>query len=245
MRVFAASLVVGLMFALGSSLHASAAPDGILVITPSTGTITTPVTLSTAGVCEQGVGFVVAVQGKGISDEAGNLVGMTMLDSLPRDPRGVHTVAPTASLGEYFLGAAGTLPTGKYDIVFACRNKLDLEWLQTFTATIKVAKDGTYTALADAAGPLDELLADMDFTPPPIAPGDDAMIMPPTEADSQSSETQVVTVAAQQPNDDSLRIVLIGAGAVLLGGAAMAWFIMRRRESDSKDDTDSSVVSAR
>lgn len=228
-----ASLAASALVVAAMAAPAHAMPDGVLVVDPPSGTLTSPITLSTAGVCERGVGFVVTVEGEGVSEDAGNLVGMTMLDALSIDPRGVHTVAVTTTLGEYFLGASGGLPTGKYDLVFVCRNKLDLDPLQTFTATLKVGKDGTYTALGDSQRPLEEILEEIDFTPPPPRPGDDALIAPPTQQQTESPE--VVETAAEEGDPGSLRNTLLVVGALLLAGAISAWFIVSRKERHSND----------
>lgn len=157
-RIAAAAAVA--VLALLPAGSAWAGDGGTLIVVPDKGTIDSPIDVVTEGVCEQGVTFVVAVRGNGIDPvTSGNAVGSTELRILDPAPYpGHHAVPLSRTLREYFTTNGVGAPVGDYDLVFACRNRLDMKDLQTFTAGIEIAKSGAYRAVGPAATPLDEFL---------------------------------------------------------------------------------------
>ena len=158
-RLLAVSALV--VVALSQGALASAEESGNMIVMPAQGTIDTPVDVVTSGVCSRGVTFVVAVRGEGIDPAtAGNAVGNTDLKILePALYPGHHAVPLARTLREFFVSNGVSTPVGSYDLIFACRNRLDMANLQTFTATVRIDKSGAYRALGAAATPLDEFLS--------------------------------------------------------------------------------------
>lgn len=140
---------------------AAAEPSGTLLVVPAQGTVDTPVDVVTSGLCSRGVTFVVAVRGDGIDPvTSGNAVGNTELRVLEPSPYpGHHAVPLSRTLREFFTANGIGAPQGNYDLVFACRNRLDATDLQTFAATIRIDKSGAYRALGPAALTLKEFLS--------------------------------------------------------------------------------------
>jgi len=139
---------------------AVAGEEGTLVVLPASGTLDTPLDVVTSGICTRGVTFVVAVRGEGIDPvTSGNAVGNTELAVLePSIYPGRYSVPLSRSLREFFVGNGIGTPKGEYDLVFACRNRLDMQDLQTFTGTVRIKGD-TFTALDTAGMALEDLLA--------------------------------------------------------------------------------------
>ncbi|MGI9196707.1 MAG: hypothetical protein ACR2KE_04520 [Candidatus Nanopelagicales bacterium] len=159
MRKAIAICAAGLALAL-PALPAVADEGGSLAIIPASGTLDTPMDVVTSGLCQRGVTFVVAVRGTGIDPVlSGNAVGNTDLAILePAAYPGHHSVPLSRTLREYFVSNGVVDPRGDYDLVFACRNRLDMADLQTFAGTIRIGKAG-YQALGVAATPLEKFLA--------------------------------------------------------------------------------------
>ena len=160
MRKFAGALTLGLVLS-APVLPAMANDTGVLIVMPATGTLDTPIDVVTSAVCTRGVTFVVAVRGKGIDPvTSGNAVGNTELRVLePAQYPDHHAVPLARTLREYFVANGVSTPTGNYDLIFACRNRLDITDLQTFTATIVINKAGAYRAIGAAATPLEEFIS--------------------------------------------------------------------------------------
>lgn len=158
-RAFAAGAVA--VVALLSAGPVLADQTGAMIVLPAEGTIDSAMDVVTSGTCTSGVTFVVAVRGEGIDPViSGNAVGNTELRVLePALYPGHHAVPLSRTLREYFTSNGVGAPSGTYDLVFACRNRLDMADLQTFTATIRIDKSGAYRALGEAAIPLEEFLA--------------------------------------------------------------------------------------
>ena len=197
MRVLAACAAGIAMALLVTPAHA--ADSGTLLITPAQGTLDTPIDVVTSGVCTRGVTFVVAVRGEGLDPAtAGNAVGNTELRILEPAPYpGHHAVPLSRSLREFFTTNGVSAPAGAYDLVFACRNRLDMADLQTFTGTIRVDRSGSYRALEAAAVPLQDFLARPATTQPTAtsAAGGDETPTPPSEP----SETAAVSNETEEP----------------------------------------------
>lgn len=180
-RLLAVSALV--VVALFHGAPASAEESGSMIVLPAQGTIDAPVDLITSGVCARGVTFVVAVRGEGIDPAtAGNAVGNTDLKILePAVYPGHHAVPLARTLREFFVTNGVSAPVGPYELVFACRNRLDMADLQTFTATVRIDKSGAYRAVGVSATPLDEFLS-----PTPASPSSD----PAEQGDAADSSSQ-------------------------------------------------------
>lgn len=194
MRPGLATAAAVVLVVLSAVPAAAAETPGTLLVIPARGTIDSPVDVVTSGLCTRGVTFVVAVRGEGIDPvTSGNAVGNTELRVLEPAPYpGHHAVPLSRTLREYFtingIGAA----RGNYDLVFACRDRLDSADLQTFAATIRIDKSGAYQALGPAASPLEDFLA----TAESAAPGDEpADAGEPTSAQPDSSPTTAESAA--------------------------------------------------
>jgi len=238
LTAFVSAVTLSVLTGVPAALAAD--KPGILVVDPPIGQLTTQLSLMTAGYCERGVGFVVAVQGDGIDPEqAGNLVGMTDLDTLIPNDLGVHAVA-ARSIGDYFVASAGTLPqAGEYTLIFACRNRLDTEWLQTFEATALIAADGSYEIQGDSAKSLGSVLDELGYVPPETATQVEVSGSTPEAGSSPTPanpapETSAVAGAEgseQPPATQDVRWLLIAGGALLILGAGWYWLRQGRSES--------------
>jgi hypothetical protein len=188
MRMLAVALIAaGAMFSAVPT--ASAAETGVLAVVPAQGTLDTPIDVVTSGVCTRGVTFVVAVRGPGLDAQtSGNAVGNTGLEVLepPLYP-GRYAVPLARSLREFFVANGVGAPKGEYDLIFACRNRLDFEDLQTFSGTIRIKGDN-YTAVAEAATPLEEFVE----TPVTEAPASQAQD-PEAEVETSGSQEGAVS----------------------------------------------------
>jgi hypothetical protein len=176
MRKAIAAAIAGFALLTWAS-PAQAADAGTLAIVPAQGTLDTPMDVVTSGVCSRGVTFVVAVRGAGIDPvTSGNAVGNTELAVLePAIYPGHHAVPLSRNLREFFVSNGVSTPKGAYDLVFACRNRLDLQDLQTFTGTLRIKGDG-YVAAGAAATPIADFVSTPDPAQEPSAtdPGSDS-----------------------------------------------------------------------
>lgn len=191
MRKIIGALALGLVLS-APALPALASQDGALLVMPASGTLDTPMDVVTSGVCARGVTFVVAVRGKGIDPvTSGNAVGNTELRILePAQYPGHHAVPLARTLRDYFVANGISAPKGDYHLVFACRNRLDMADLQTFTGTIRIDAKG-YRALGESGVALEEFLA--SSTPEPtagstVASPSDASVSDPAPSDSAPSD---------------------------------------------------------
>jgi hypothetical protein len=171
MKRAAAAAIAGFALLAWAS-PAQAVDAGTLAIVPAQGTLDTPMDVVTSGVCSQGVTFVVAVRGAGLDPAtSGNAVGNTELSVLePAIYPGHHAVPLARNLREFFVSNGVSAPKGAYDLVFACRNRLDLQDLQTFTGTLRIKGDG-YVAVGVAATPVEEFVSTPDPAQEPSATG--------------------------------------------------------------------------
>lgn len=219
---------------------------GILIVTPAEGDLSTPVEVTTVGSCNRGVAFVVALRGKGIDPEtAGNLVGATNLDRRFIKNAVWYRTPLQSNFGEFFITEVGRVPTGDYRLIFACRNALDFEWLQTYEALITFKRNGRFIVQGESAlDPIETLLAkgivtDVDVNDvllPEDGAVDDEMSRDDRAeggmlTDPDEFSAQEVSAQATAGNGGELRTVLLIGGIVLLVGAGSAWFVMRRREN--------------
>jgi hypothetical protein len=176
MRKAVAAAIAGFALLTWAS-PAQAADAGTLAIVPAQGTLDTPMDVVTSGVCSRGVTFVVAVRGAGIDPvTSGNAVGNTELAVLePAIYPGHHAVPLARNLREFFVSNGVTTPKGAYDLVFACRNRLDLQDLQTFTGALRIKGD-SYVAVGAAATPITDFVSTPDPAQEPTAtdPGSDS-----------------------------------------------------------------------
>jgi hypothetical protein len=207
---------------------AFAAEPGVLAVVPAEGTLDTPIDVVTSGVCTRGVTFVVAVRGPGLDAQtSGNAVGNTGLDVLepPLYP-GRYAVPLARTLREFFIANGVGVPKGEYHLVFACRNRLDFEDLQTFTGTIRIKSD-TYTAVGEAATPLEKFI-DTPVSEQPTSQAEDldAEVEPDGSqdgADSDSaSEVSVDVAAGTDDAPASNAVASPGADQAVAGGEFVA-----------------------
>lgn len=204
-RAFAAGAVA--VVALLSAGPALADQTGTLVVLPAEGTIDSAIDVVTSGTCTSGVTFVVAVRGEGIDPvTSGNAVGNTELRVLePASYPGHHAVPLSRTLREYFTSNGVGAPSGTYDLVFACRNRLDMADLQTFTASIRIDKSGAYRALGEAATPLEEFLAEQaaDTTADPATQPGQSADPADTATDGASAESGAPEAAPAAQDADT------------------------------------------
>lgn len=229
--VVAVALGILALPALTLSGSAQAVDSGVLVVSPSSGDLNTPVDVATVGQCPRGTNFIVALRGKRIDGEtAPNLVGATELDVLPGRGGASHQVSLSSTFATFFISSIGTMPKGDYQLIFACRNRLDTEWLHTFEATVSFGKDGSYEVAGDSGRDLEEVLGEAGIVVEAADPGDYSDLGEEVLGDPATTQP-VVEAAATTDDPGTLRNTLLIIGALLLVGAMSAWIVMRRRES--------------
>lgn len=168
----ALTVMVTLCF-LGASVGIahSAEPAGDLLVTPAEGNLDSALSLATVGVCERGTTYMVTVAGKGVTADEGQDIIVGAADLRYLEPTGYpsHEVFTSETLGQFFQRASVAKPRGEYELSLICRNRLDVEALQVFSAIIDIDRQGRYTALGSAALDLptaiDEAEIDFDIVP--------------------------------------------------------------------------------
>ena len=253
-----AAALLALASVSGPAVAQAAEGEGVLVVLPATGTLEDPLSVATVGTCERGTTFMVTVSGRGIEPGADDIiVGATDLTWLESNGYPSHEVALSITLDRFFQRVNIDEPLGEYTMTFHCRNRLDVESLQAFSASIAVTPEATFEALGSAALELPTAIEEAGIDAVAV-PGSDevAIIDAPAEpngsAGSDSSGGIPADVAGPQSTgagstptdlsasptswaaDDSLRTWLLVIGAVLLVGAMAGWITMRRRESQAQ-----------
>lgn len=194
------AIAAATLFALATpgGVQAVEAP-GVLVVSPGSGDLDTPLDVATVGVCERGTTVMVTVDGKGITGDGDEII-VGAIDWSWLDPNGYpsHQVSLSQTLSNYFFRAQVPKPKGDYTLTFICRNRLDVEPLQTFTATLSIDAKGRYEVQGDSALDLDAAFADADLdyeTVPgteevvPVEPDEGAGPDDPGQADGGAAPT--------------------------------------------------------
>ena len=208
---------------------------GSLVVSPSGGDLDTPLDLITDGECSRGTTIVVTVDGKGLSESRGNLVGATKIEGLgePRFP-GHYVVPVGVTLREYLLRSLERARlAGDYRVALVCRNTLDTEPLQEFAATIRVDEGGSYRALGDAAREVREVVGAAAYDRAEeedriSAEAEMAETEPQPLEPVQQESASAATLSVDSPLSGWWRPVLLIVGAVLLSSVAASWLRGRR-----------------
>jgi|GEM_PF-2441546 hypothetical protein len=196
------SAVVVVAISLGFGPMAAAAEEtpGVLVVKPANGDLETPIDVSTAGFCERGTTFMVAVSGKGINGDGDEIiVGATDLRWLEPTGYPSYDVALSLTLDDYFDRADVNKPRGEYTLTFICRNRLDVEPLRVFTAVVDIDKKGRYEALGLASQELPEVLENLGLGSVPI-PGSNQV--DPVEPSTPDSTGTITSDDASPPGQD-------------------------------------------
>jgi hypothetical protein len=227
--------VIGVLVTLPTAVASASEDAGSLVVSPASGDVQTPIDLYTVGMCERGTSYMVTIRGKGISgiDDDDIIVGASDLKWL--DPTGYpsHMVSTSVSLERFFQRASVGKPRGDYTLTFICRNRLDVDVLQSFEATITIDAKGGYQAQGVSALDIETAVeqADVDYV---TVPGSDEVeLIDPDAVDADAIDAEGMaqeSTVVSNTGSDSLRGILLAAGALLLVGAASAWIVIRRRE---------------
>lgn len=233
-RWFIAS-VIGVLVTLPSAVASASVDAGSLVVSPASGDVQTPLDLYTVGMCERGTSYMVKIRGKGISgiNDDDIIVGASDLKWL--DPTGYpsHMVSTSVSLERFFQRASVGKPRGDYTLTFICRNRLDVDVLQSFEATITIDAKGGYQARGASALDIATAVEQADVEYVTVPGSDEVELINPDAGESEaieSEETAQESTVAPSTGTDSLRGILLVGGALLLVGATAAWIVIRRRE---------------
>jgi len=224
------------LLGLATPAPAGASVDpGSLVILPPQGSLKAPLTVATVGQCQRGTAYTVLVSGPGLvtgSDDI--IVGAADLRWLEPNGFPSHEVGLSISLERFFQRAGVDNPRGDYTLTFVCRNRLDVEPLQTFVAEFAVDRRGKYRAGKSASRDLASAIEQAGVEYRAIPGTDDVEVVDPESpetAEEISSEAAASSTVSSATGDVTLRNGLLVGGVVLLGGAGAAWLAMRRRES--------------
>lgn len=233
----AAAFAIGALMAFGWGVATPSAwaGAGTLIVVPQQGDLGAPMDIITSGTCTRGLTFVVEVRGKGLDPAtSGNLVGSTPLPVADQATYPGHYFVPLSySWIQYFTNNGLGVPKGNYAIVFACRNRLDSEDLQTFEGTVAISPEG-YRATGVAATPAEEFAG-----PAQIVPGDSgdsgqtgqpAADVEPAPASTDAPSSAALAAGDPAPSGDSFpwRPVLLAGGVALLLAAGFA--LLRQRK---------------
>ena len=169
MRLVRVIAVLATLGCLGASVGVaqSVEPAGDLLVAPAEGNLDSALSLATVGLCERGTTYMVTVAGKGVRTDEGQDIIVGAADLRYLEPTGFpsHEVFTSETLGQFFLRASVAKPRGEYVLSMICRNRLDVEALQVFSATIDIDAQGRYGALGSAALDLPTAIdeAEIDF----------------------------------------------------------------------------------
>lgn len=201
-----------------STVQAVESP-GVLVVIPSTGDLETPIDVATVGVCERGTIVMVTVEGKGIKANGDEII-VGAIDFNWLEPNGYpsHQVSLSQTLGSYFFRAQVAKPRGDYTLTFVCRNRLDVEPLQTFTATLSIDAKGRYEVEGGSALDLDTAVAEADLDYETVPGSDDVLSVEPHEGATPDNSRPVDGEASLNSPDSSDRGNPAGAAGSEDGG---------------------------
>ena len=169
MRLVRVIAVLATLGCLGASVGVaqSVEPAGDLLVAPAEGNLDSALSLATVGLCERGTTYMVTVAGKGVRADEGQDIIVGAADLRYLEPTGFpsHEVFTSETLGQFFQRASVAKPRGEYVLSMICRNRLDVEALQVFSATIDIDAQGRYSALGSAALDLPTAIdeAEIDF----------------------------------------------------------------------------------
>lgn len=169
MRLVRVIAVLATLSCLGASVGVaqSVEPAGDLLVAPAEGNLDSALSLATVGLCERGTTYMVTVAGKGVRADEGQDIIVGAADLRYLEPTGYpsHEVFTSETLGQFFQRASVAKPRGEYVLSMICRNRLDVEALQVFSATIDIDAQGRYSALGSAALDLPTAIdeAEIDF----------------------------------------------------------------------------------
>ena len=243
MRYVLAVIVTALACAVPTAAQADEPEQlGFLVVEPARGDLTSTIDIATSDVCSRGQMFAVKLDGPNLRGaDRGNLIGTTKITTIGPESYPGHYVVPLPTdLATYLATAApGQRIKGDYTLTFACRDTLNTDDLQIFTATIAIDGKGRYVAQGDSATPIDKLIDGYVPGSAGFAYGDPAA--PDPEEAAEFAKTEAVaaeTVAQETP----WRMLLIVVGALLLLGAAYAWWRSRDKPGTDPQQRDDESV---
>jgi hypothetical protein len=256
----AAMSALGLAAAPASAVNTPPGPElGWMRLQPASGTIDDAVDGLTETKCPQGEAIIVSVAGPGIptKGDIGYIVGNTALTALPPTQSGQLWVPLNLTFRAWFgRNVPGFTPAGTYTLTAICRDPLkSLVSFGHFSASVTIAKSGTFKALGDAALPFNTTKGEKDplagITASPssgattpgsaapsagapsstasAAPGQD----PTAAAPGATPDTTSTNAAAASDSGSGVRLALLGFGALLLVGAALV--ALRARSAASEE----------
>jgi len=215
---------------------------GFLVVEPARGDLTSTIDIATSDVCSRGQMFAVKLDGPNLRGaDRGNLIGTTKISTIGPDSYPGHYVVPLPTDFATYLATAapGQRIKGDYTLTFACRDTLNTDDLQIFTAVITVDGKGRYVAQGESATPIDELIDGYVPGSAGFAYGDPAAPDPEEVAEFAETESAAAQTVAQET---PWRMLLIVIGALLLLGAAYAWWRGRDKTGTDPQQRDDESV---
>ena len=243
MRSVLAVIVTALACAVPTAAQADEPEQlGFLVVEPARGDLTSTIDIATSDVCSRGQMFAVKLDGPNLRGaDRGNLIGTTKITTIGPDSYPGHYVVPLPTdLATYLATAApGQRIKGEYTLTLACRDTLNTDDLQIFTATIAIDGKARYVAQGDSATPIDKLIDGYVPGSAGFVYGDPAAPDPEEAAEFAETEAAASEAVAQEA---SWRVLLMVVGALLLLGAAYAWWRGRDRPGTDPQQRDDESV---
>ncbi|MEU6321150.1 Ig-like domain-containing protein [Streptomyces sp. NPDC047009] len=140
-----ASLVAAMAGGLVMANTAQAAEIGTATVTPSTGTDTQSMSLTTSGACpDTATNIIATVQGSGFPAGGQNVVGNSPITTYNTDPNGGMIIPLTFTMRDYANVAGFTTLQGKYTFTITCRTAFNGTSQGDFTSAIWFTSNTTY-----------------------------------------------------------------------------------------------------
>jgi hypothetical protein len=111
---------------------------GSLTIEPTSGNLSTVITVQTPGACDQGANIKATVAGTGVVAGTENIVGNTPISSFPTNGAGGFNVQLTETFGSFAALQSPAIVTynGAYTITVICKNPIGSTTYGTFDSTV-------------------------------------------------------------------------------------------------------------
>ncbi len=149
----AAALV---LLGLSSVDSAGAAALGTVDVSPSPGTDTSSITLTTSGGCPAGTATAVQarVEGSGFPAAGQQITSVTPIDALSTTSSGGYILPVSQTLADYAkLQSPAVVYSGAYTITVKCRTNTRTASLGDFTGTLTFSSPSAYTQTSATASP--------------------------------------------------------------------------------------------
>lgn len=197
-------LLVGGVSVLAAPAQA-AGTLGSLTIEPSSGNLSTVITVQTPSACDQGTNIKATVTGTGVVAGTENIVGNTPISSFPSNSAGGFNVQLTETFASFaaLQSPAITTYSGAYTITVICKNAIGASTYGTFEGTVYfIGTTNTWQS-----------------TPPPPAP----TVVTAAVRTGTAQVTKTQTCSATFTDATTLNYVWLNNGVPIVGATASTY----------------------